>query len=72
MIRFNDIIGQEPIKKHLQTALAQNNVSHAYLFCGDSGSGANAYQDFAACNLFLKFCDIFFSCKSIHCVPLSS
>ena len=38
MIRFNDIIGQEPIKKHLQTALAQNNVSHAYLFCGDSGS----------------------------------
>lgn len=21
MIRFNDIIGQEPIKKHLQTAL---------------------------------------------------
>ena len=28
MIRFNDIIGQEPIKKHLQTALAQNNVSH--------------------------------------------
>ena len=39
MIRFNDIIGQEPIKKHLQTALAQNNVSHAYLFCGDSGSG---------------------------------
>ena len=40
--------------------------------CGDSGSGANAYQDFAACNLFLKLCDIFFSCKSIHCVPLSS
>lgn len=39
MIRFNNIIGQEPIKKHLQTALAQNNVSHAYLFCGDSGSG---------------------------------
>ena len=35
-------------------------------------SGANAYQDFAACNLFFEFCNVFFSCKSIHFIPLSS
>lgn len=39
MIRFQEIIGQQQIKDHLQSALEQNNISHAYLFCGDAGSG---------------------------------
>ena len=39
MIRLNEIIGQKQIKSHLQSALEQKSISHAYLFCGDAGSG---------------------------------
>lgn len=39
MAYFKDIIGQVQIKEHLQTALQQKNISHAYLFTGDVGSG---------------------------------
>lgn len=39
MAYFKDIIGQIQVKEHLQTALQQTNISHAYLFVGDVGSG---------------------------------
>ena len=34
-----DIIGQESIKKHLQTAIKTGNLSHAYIINGEYGSG---------------------------------
>ena len=38
-MEFNDIIGQESIKKSLMSALKKNNISHAYIFNGESGLG---------------------------------
>lgn len=39
MANFKDIIGQESIKKHLQTAIKTDNLSHAYIINGEYGSG---------------------------------
>lgn len=39
MANFKDIIGQESIKKHLQTAIKAGNLSHAYIINGEYGSG---------------------------------
>ena len=39
MANFNDIIGQENIKKHLQTTIKLGNLSHAYIINGEKGSG---------------------------------
>lgn len=39
MARFADIVGQEQIRGHLQTALKQKRISHAYLINGERNSG---------------------------------
>lgn len=39
MAQFKDIIGQQHIKDHLQNALRNNSVSHAYLINGEKSSG---------------------------------
>ncbi len=39
MASFQDIIGQEQIKEHLQNALAAKKVSHAYIINGEKSSG---------------------------------
>lgn len=39
MLNFENIIGQLEVKNHLISALEQKNISHAYLFAGDTGSG---------------------------------
>lgn len=39
MANFKDIIGQDNIKKHLQTGITQGNISHAYIINGETGSG---------------------------------
>lgn len=39
MARFTDIIGQERIKEHLQNAIRQNKVSHAYIIHGERSAG---------------------------------
>ncbi len=36
---FSDIIGQDHIVKTLQNAIKNDNISHAYLFCGPRGTG---------------------------------
>ncbi len=36
---FDEVVGQEPIAKTLQTAIATNRVAHAYLFTGTRGVG---------------------------------
>ncbi|MCR5116833.1 MAG: DNA polymerase III subunit delta [Lachnospiraceae bacterium] len=36
---FNDIVGQEAIKKHLSAAAEQDKISHAYIICGERYSG---------------------------------
>ena len=39
MSRFADIVGQEQLKEHLQNAVKQNKVSHAYIINGERSSG---------------------------------
>ncbi len=36
---FDELIGQEPIARTLQNAIATGRVAHAYLFCGTRGVG---------------------------------
>ena len=36
---FSDVVGQEHIEQTLRNALANDRVSHAYLFCGPRGTG---------------------------------
>ena len=68
MIRLKEIIGQEQIKNHLQNALEQQNISHAYLFCGDAGSGrhtmAKAFARALLCENPTKEFDACGHCKS--------
>jgi DNA polymerase III subunit delta' len=51
---FNQIIGQEHIKKHLKVAAENGRIPHAQLFVGKEGSGtlpmAIAYAQFLLCN----------------------
>lgn len=39
MAGFQDIVGQEQIKEHLQNALASGKISHAYIINGEKSSG---------------------------------
>ncbi len=39
MAGFQDIIGQEQIKEHLQNALSMKKISHAYIINGERASG---------------------------------
>lgn len=39
MAGFEDIIGQEQIKEHLQNAIATGKISHAYIINGERASG---------------------------------
>lgn len=39
MAYFKDIVGQEQLKEHLQTAIRMNQVSHAYIINGERSSG---------------------------------
>ena len=51
---FNQIIGQEHIKNHLQVSAENGRIPHAQLFVGKEGSGtlpmAIAYAKFLLCN----------------------
>lgn len=39
MADFKEIVGHEQVVRHLQNAIRQRKVSHAYLFGGEAGSG---------------------------------
>ena len=38
---FKDVVGHEQIIEHLSNSLKNNKVSHAYIFCGEDGTGKN-------------------------------
>jgi len=39
MADFNDIVGQEQIKEHLQNAISAGKISHAYILNGEKSAG---------------------------------
>ncbi|MCY3732830.1 MAG: ATP-binding protein, partial [Chloroflexi bacterium] len=36
---FDEVVGQETVVRTLRNAVAQDKISHAYLFCGPRGTG---------------------------------
>lgn len=60
MLNFNNIIGHEQIKEHLQNAIRMNKVSHAYIFNGEKGSGKKLLADVFAKTL---------QCESKESIP---
>ena len=36
---FDSVVGQDPIVKTLKHSIINNNLSHAYMFFGTSGTG---------------------------------
>lgn len=39
MAEFKDVVGHEQVIQHMQNAIRQKKISHAYLLCGEAGSG---------------------------------
>ncbi|GBC99039.1 DNA polymerase III subunit tau [bacterium HR17] len=37
--RFSEVVGQTPVVRALRNALASGRIAHAYLFCGQRGTG---------------------------------
>ena len=48
---FEDVVGQSHITKILQNSIAQNKISHAYLFSGPRGVGKTTIARIMSCNL---------------------
>lgn len=45
MADFKDVIGHEQVIHHMQNAIRQKRLSHAYLLCGETGSGKALVAD---------------------------
>ena len=51
---FEDILGQETVIGHLKAAIAGGRPSHAYIFCGDEGSGKKLLAERFAAGLLCE------------------
>lgn len=71
MADFKDIIGHEQVISHMQNAIRQKRFSHAYLLCGEAGSGkrlaAEAFAKTILCEEGgIEACGKCKSCKQIE------
>lgn len=48
MQSFANVIGQAPVKEHIQKSLHTGKISHAYIFYGEKGSGKKTLADLFA------------------------
>lgn len=69
MYTFEEIIGQDHIKKHLQSAMSTNKISHAYIIDGEKGIGkkmiANTFAKTLQCTESTTTpCNRCISCKT--------
>jgi DNA polymerase-3 subunit gamma/tau len=69
---FDEVTGQEVIKKTLQNAIINNKLSHAYLFTGPRGTGKTSIAKILAktinCSQLEKYvpCDVCVNCTQIN------
>ncbi len=69
MANFKDIIGQQQVKEHFETAIQTGKISHAYIINGETGSGrhmlADAFAKTIQCENRQRVdaCDICKSCR---------
>ena len=71
MADFKEIIGHEQVIHHMQNAIRQKKFSHAYLLCGEAGSGkrlvAEAFAKAVLCEEGgIEACGKCKSCKQIE------
>lgn len=45
MLSFNDLIGQESLKKYFYKAISSDHISHAYIISGEKGMGKKTLAD---------------------------
>lgn len=70
MANFNDILGNSQIKNSIKNALLSGNVSHAYILCGQEGSGkmmmAKAFAKALQCTGENPPCEACQSCRMLE------
>lgn len=71
MADFKDVIGHEQVIHHMQNAIRQKKISHAYLLCGEAGSGKRLVAEAFAKTLLceeggIEACGKCKSCKQIE------
>ncbi len=54
MASFKDVVGQKDIMRYIQSAIAENKVSHAYIFNGERGSGKKLFASLFATALLCE------------------
>ncbi|MDN3723085.1 DNA polymerase III subunit delta' [Aequorivita sp. SDUM287046] len=65
---FSEVIGQQHLKSHLSTTIANGRIPHAQLFTGVNGSGllpmATAYASELLCSPYVKGSPEYLACKN--------
>ncbi len=51
---FNEFIGNDSVKRHLQTAILHDRISHAYIISGETGMGKRSLARLFARTLFCE------------------
>lgn len=67
---FEEMVGQDHIRKTLDNAIKENRIAHAYLFCGPRGTGkttaAKIFAKAINCGGINKPCDECENCKAAN------
>lgn len=71
MADFKDVVGHEQVIFHMQNAIRQKKLSHAYLLCGETGSGKHLVAEAFAKTILceeggIEACGKCKSCKQVE------
>ena len=70
---FDEVTGQETIKKTLQNAILNNKISHAYLFAGPRGTGKTSIAKILAKTVNCSNLDGYMPCNEcVNCTQINN